>query len=59
MFQKIVVAYNESPEFERTLASEIQLARSLNAELQTVTVMADLSAYPKSMKRIGGLASVL
>jgi nucleotide-binding universal stress UspA family protein len=45
MFQKLVVAYNESPESERALASAIQLARSLKAELQTVTVVADLPAY--------------
>jgi nucleotide-binding universal stress UspA family protein len=45
MFQKLVVAYNESPESERALASAIRLAKSLNAELQTVTVMADLPAY--------------
>jgi len=45
MFQKIVVAYNESPESERALLSAIKLARSLNAELQTVSVIADLPAY--------------
>jgi nucleotide-binding universal stress UspA family protein len=45
MFQKVVVAYNESPESQRALASAIQLARNLNAELQAVTVMADLPAY--------------
>jgi nucleotide-binding universal stress UspA family protein len=45
MFRKVVVAYNESPEAQRALASAIQLAKSLNAELQTVTAMADLPAY--------------
>jgi nucleotide-binding universal stress UspA family protein len=45
MFKKIVAAYNESPESHRALASAIQLAKSLNAELQTITVMADLPAY--------------
>lgn len=45
MFRKIVVAYNESPESERALASAIQLATSLHAELLAVTVMTDLPAY--------------
>jgi nucleotide-binding universal stress UspA family protein len=45
MYQKVVVAYNESPESERALASAIQLALNLHAELQTITVMADLPAY--------------
>jgi nucleotide-binding universal stress UspA family protein len=45
MFQKVVAAYNESPESERALVAAIKLARSLDAELQTVTVIADLPAY--------------
>jgi nucleotide-binding universal stress UspA family protein len=45
MFQRIVVAYNDSPQSQRALASAIQLARSLNAELHTVTVQTDLPAY--------------
>ena len=45
MFRKIVVAFNDSQESQRALASAIQLAVSLRAELQTVTVMADLPAY--------------
>jgi nucleotide-binding universal stress UspA family protein len=45
MFQKVVVAYNESPESERALASAIQLAGSLNADLLTITVMTDLPVY--------------
>jgi nucleotide-binding universal stress UspA family protein len=45
MFQNVVVAYNESPESERALASAIRLANSLGAQLHTVTVMADLPAY--------------
>ncbi len=45
MFRKIVVAYNESPESQRALESAIKLAQSLNAEVQTVTVKADLPAY--------------
>jgi len=45
MFRKIVVAYDGSPESHRSLLSAIQLAKSLNAELHTVTVIADLPAY--------------
>jgi nucleotide-binding universal stress UspA family protein len=45
MFQKIVVAYNESPEAERALISAIRLTKILNGELQAITVMADLPAY--------------
>lgn len=45
MFRKIAVAYNESPEAKRALVSAIQLAKSLNADVQAVTVMADLPAY--------------
>jgi nucleotide-binding universal stress UspA family protein len=45
MFRRIVVAYNESPESGRALACAIGLAGGLHAELQTVTVMADLPAY--------------
>jgi nucleotide-binding universal stress UspA family protein len=45
MFQKIVVAYNESPVAKRALASGIELAKRLNAQLHIVTVMADLPAY--------------
>ena len=45
MFRKIAIAYNESAEAQRALASAILLARSLNAELVTITVMADLPSY--------------
>jgi nucleotide-binding universal stress UspA family protein len=45
MFRKIAVAYNESPEAKRALASAIQLAKNLNADVQAVTVVADLPAY--------------
>jgi nucleotide-binding universal stress UspA family protein len=45
MFQKIVVAYDESPVAKRALASSIELAKRLNAQLHIVTVMADLPAY--------------
>jgi nucleotide-binding universal stress UspA family protein len=59
MFQKVVLAYDASAESERALASAIRLAKSPSAELRTVTVMADLPVYSKSMERVGGLASVL
>lgn len=45
MFRKIVVAYDGSPESHRSLVSAIRLAKSLDAELHTVTVIADLPAY--------------
>jgi nucleotide-binding universal stress UspA family protein len=45
MFKKIVVTYTESLEAERALNAGIQLAKSLNAELHAVTVMASLPAY--------------
>jgi nucleotide-binding universal stress UspA family protein len=45
MFQKIAVAYNESAEAQRAFATAIQLAKIMGAELQTITVMADLPAY--------------
>jgi nucleotide-binding universal stress UspA family protein len=45
MFKKITVAYNEAPEAERALLTAIQLAKSLGAELRTITVMTDLPAY--------------
>jgi nucleotide-binding universal stress UspA family protein len=45
MYKKIAVAYNESVEAQRALASAIQLAKSLDAELETITVMADLPSY--------------
>ncbi len=45
MFRKIIVAYNESPESQRALASAIQLAASLNTGLHTVTVIEELPAY--------------
>jgi nucleotide-binding universal stress UspA family protein len=45
MFKKIAVAYNESPEARRALASAIQLAKSIGAELQAITIMPDLPGY--------------
>ena len=43
MFRKIVVAYNESPESQRAFVAAIKLAKSLNAELLTVTAIGDLA----------------
>jgi nucleotide-binding universal stress UspA family protein len=45
VFKKIAVAYNESAEAQRALAAAIQLATSLDAELETITVMTDLPSY--------------
>jgi nucleotide-binding universal stress UspA family protein len=45
MFRKIVVAFNDSQESQRALASAVKLAVTLHAELQAVTVMQDLPAY--------------
>jgi nucleotide-binding universal stress UspA family protein len=45
MFQKIVVAYNPSPEAQRALGSAILLSKSLGAQLHTVTVPVDLPSY--------------
>jgi nucleotide-binding universal stress UspA family protein len=45
MFRNIAVAYDESPEAGRALATAIHIARSLNAELRTITVVEELPAY--------------
>jgi nucleotide-binding universal stress UspA family protein len=45
MFSKIAVAYNESPEARRALTIAIRLAKTLGAELRTVTIKQDLPAY--------------
>jgi nucleotide-binding universal stress UspA family protein len=45
MFKKIAVAYNDSPEASRALASAIHLARVLRSELRVVTIMHELPAY--------------
>ncbi len=45
MFNKILVAYDESPESGRALLAGIRLARSLNAELKAVTVQENLPPY--------------
>jgi nucleotide-binding universal stress UspA family protein len=45
MFRKIVVAYNETPEAHRALTAGILLAKSLGAELETITAAVDLPSY--------------
>jgi nucleotide-binding universal stress UspA family protein len=49
MFKRIAVAYNESPEARRALASAIHLARTLGAELRTVTIVQGLPVYTISV----------
>jgi nucleotide-binding universal stress UspA family protein len=45
MFNKILVAYDESPESGRALLTGIRLAKSLNAELRAVSVQENLPPY--------------
>jgi nucleotide-binding universal stress UspA family protein len=45
MFSKIVVALNELPESQRALRAALDLARTCNAELATVSFLGDLPAY--------------
>jgi nucleotide-binding universal stress UspA family protein len=45
MFRNIAVAYDESPEAGRALATAIHIASALNAELRTITVVEELPAY--------------
>jgi nucleotide-binding universal stress UspA family protein len=45
MFNKILVAYDESPESGRTLLAGIHLAKSLNAELKGVSMQENLPPY--------------
>ncbi len=45
MFNKILVAYDESPESGRALLTSIHLAKSLNAELRAVSVQEKLPPY--------------
>jgi nucleotide-binding universal stress UspA family protein len=45
MFKRITVAYSESAESRRALASAIHLARILGAELQAVTIVEAPPAY--------------
>jgi nucleotide-binding universal stress UspA family protein len=45
MFKKIAVACNETPEANRALASAIQLAKTLGAELRVVILKQELPAF--------------
>jgi Universal stress protein UspA and related nucleotide-binding proteins len=45
MYKKIAVAYNESPEARRALASAIHLAKILGAELRLITIVEGLPAF--------------
>ena len=45
MFSKIVVALNDLPESQRALRAAIDLARSCNADLATVSILGDPPAY--------------
>ena len=45
MYKKIAVAYNDSPEAKRALASAIDLARIFGAELRLITIMEDPPIY--------------
>jgi nucleotide-binding universal stress UspA family protein len=45
MFSKIVVASNDLPESQRALCTAIDLARSCNAELATVSILGDPPAF--------------
>jgi nucleotide-binding universal stress UspA family protein len=56
MFKRIAVAYNESPEARCALASAIQLARTLGAELRTVTIVQGL---PANMYSVAALDEVV
>jgi nucleotide-binding universal stress UspA family protein len=45
MFQKIMVAYDDSPEAGRALRASIELAKVLRADLSVVTVLESLPIY--------------
>jgi nucleotide-binding universal stress UspA family protein len=45
MFHRIVAAFNEKPESKRALLSAIRLAKTIGAQLDTVTVVTELPAY--------------
>jgi nucleotide-binding universal stress UspA family protein len=45
MFTRIVVALNDLPESQRALRTAINLARSWNAELATVSILGEPPAY--------------
>jgi nucleotide-binding universal stress UspA family protein len=56
MFKRIAVAYNESPEARRALASAIHLAKTIGAELRTVTIVQGL---PANMDSVAALEEVV
>jgi nucleotide-binding universal stress UspA family protein len=45
MYNKIIVAFDESPEAKRALTSAIELAKQLNAQLRILTVSEPLPVY--------------
>ena len=45
MFSKIVVALNDLPESQRALRTGIELARTSQSELATVSILSDLPVY--------------
>ncbi len=45
MFQRIMVAYDESREAGKALETAVELARTLRAQLKVVTVLEPLPAY--------------
>lgn len=45
MFKKIIVAYDESPEAKRALATGIDLAKQFRSQLRLITVREPLPAY--------------
>ena len=45
MYQRIAVAYDQSPEAARALTAAVRLAKALNASLQSVTAMEKLPPY--------------
>lgn len=56
MFKRIAVAYNESPEARRALASAIHLAKMHEAELQTVTIVQGVPVYTVSVAALDEVA---
>src|SRR5260370_27274645 len=45
MFSKIVVGLNDLPESQRALRTAIELARSCNAEVVTISIRGDFPSY--------------
>jgi len=59
MFKKIAVAFDESPGAFHALISAISLAKTLGAELQTVTVVEPPPAYTGYVLALPDLSRVL